>query len=518
MPLTNIKFINYSDGQNLAIDKINHNFDEIVESHGGSIGETGPSGDRGPIGNNGKIGPTGNDGPRGTRWFIQGIAPSTPSGSGNGVVYGDYWVNNNDSQIYQFGPTGWNDTGYSLSSSGSIFDDVDSYFTSGGTGISVKLDQVTPENYTFIISDNSPQSGIINEKLSKFLISTDTSGNPSALLEFMKSDLILNNAGDYALHPTFSWATSVPTDNSLKFDVPGGSLVIGASGGFSSSSQKFDAYAGSYIDINYGTTSGSGILATGGISIVSSNPNSSTFSILSDNISITGGHASFKSNVEVNGNPSGNVPSVELNVGGTSGLRTRRTSDDFNTISNTVYNVSLETQTDKEFYINTKGKIRTKKLRSGVTYQSYQNPAFIASGVPPVNWYFISRPGGPVQSTVINNGNTVIITVNEPNPLAYIGIGLYSDPLYSLWGAGAIEDGQAIDISVYASPDLNQNSKTLFKYIGVGTTGSVVPRVTLPTPATAVDFTIIKGATGSTTTVYYKAYTSSGGSGGSFTV
>ena len=200
MPVTNIRFINYSDGQNLAIDKINNNFDEIVESHGGSVGETGPSGDRGAIGSNGPIGSTGNDGPRGTRWFIQDLAPSSPFGSGNSVVYGDYWVNNTDSQIYQFGPSGWIDSGYSLSSSGNIFNDVDSYFTNGGTGISVKFDQPTPENCTFIISDRSPESGIINEKLAKFLISTDSAGDPSALLEFMKSDLILANPGNYALH------------------------------------------------------------------------------------------------------------------------------------------------------------------------------------------------------------------------------------------------------------------------------------------------------------------------------
>ena len=514
MPVTNIKFINYSDGQNLAIDKINHNFDEIVEAHGGSVGETGPSGDRGPIGNNGLIGPTGNDGPRGTKWFVQG-GPGPSTTLGNPVVYGDYWVSNDDSLIYQFGPTGWNSTGYSLSSSGNIFNDVTSYFTNGGTGISVKFDQVSPENYTFIISDKSAQSGIINEKLAKFLISTDTSGDPSALLEFMKSDLILSNAGDYALHPTFSWATSLPTDNSLKFDVPGGSLLIGASGGFSSNSQKIDVSAGSAIDINYGATSGSGISATGGINIISSNPTNGVFNILSDNLSITGGHASFKSSVELNGSPSGNSPSVELIIGGTSGLRTRRTADNFNTISNSVYNVSLETQADKEFYINTKGKIRTKKLKTGVTYQSYQNSAFSSGGT---NWYFISRPGGPVQSTVIKNGNTVIVTINEPNPIANFGIGLYSDPLYSLWGPGSIDNGQAIDISVYCSPDLNQGSNTLFKYIGVGTTGGVVPKVTLPTPASVVDFTIVKGVTGSTTTVYYKAYTSAGGSGGSFTV
>jgi hypothetical protein len=510
MPITNIEFINYSDGQDLSIDKLNHNFDEVVEYHGGSIGETGPSGDRGPIGANGQIGPTGNQGQRGTRWFIQG---GLPSGPGDSVIYGDYWVDSDDGTINIFGPSGWTDTGYNLSASGSLFSDIESNFTNGGTGVSVRLDQITPENYTFIISDKSPQSGIINEKLAKFLISTDTSGNPSPVLEFMKSDL--NIGVDYAKHPIMTWASSLLTDNTLKFDIPDGSLLIGASGGFNSNSQSFEASAGNIVDINYGVTSGSGISATGGIQVVTSSP-SGTFSILSDNLSITGGHAAFKSNVGLNGSPSGTVPSISLKIGGTAGLRTERTADTFNTLSNSVYNVSLETLGSREFYINTKGKIRTKKTRSGVTYQSYQNTAFNSLGS---NWYFISRNGGPVQSTVIRNGNTVIITPIDPgDPGEFIGIGLYNDPLYSWWGPGSIEPGQSIDISVYCSPDLPSGSKSLFKYIGVGTTSGATLKVTLPSPAVAVDFTITKGVTGGNTTVYYKAYTTAGGSGGSFVV
>ncbi len=526
MPITNIKFINYSDNQDLAIDKINNNFDEIVEAHGGSVGETGPTGDRGAIGRNGLVGSTGNDGPRGTRWFIQPEpSPSTPFGSSNGVVYGDYWVNNTDSQIYQFGPSGWIDTGYSLSSSGNIFNDVDSYFTSGGTGISVKFNQTTPENFTFVISDKSPESGIINQKLAKFLISTDSGGDPSALLEFMKSDIIINSSANYALHPTFSWNTSLPTDNGLKFDVPGGSLLIGASGGFSSNSQNFDVSAGSNIDINYGTTSGSGISATGGIKISSSNPSVGVFNILSDNISITGGHASFKSSVGVNGNSSGNFPSVDINAGGTAALRTQRTADTFNTLSKNVYNVSLETVNDREFYINTKGKIRTKKLRSGVTYESYKSPIVVPALYG--SWLFISRPGSPVQTTPIRNGNTVLISQYHGG-FGYNGRGLVllSDPSYSLWGPGGIENGQSIDINVYASPDIpiydgmyNTVNNTLFTAIAVGTTAGAVIKADFPyNPATSVDFTIVKGATGSTTTVYYRAYGPFGASGGSFTV
>ena len=508
MPITNIKGINYSDGQNLLIDKINHNFDEIVEAHGGSVGETGPSGDRGPIGNNGPIGITGNNGPRGTKWFVQSIFPP------DGAIYGDYWVDSDDGTINIFGHSGWSSTGYNLSSSGSLFGDAESYFTNGGTGVSVGFDQISPENYTFVISDKSAQSGIINEKLAKFLISTDVAANPSPILEFMKSDLISLNPGDYAEHPIMSWSSGLPTNNDLKFNIPGGSLSIGASGGFATYSQSIDASAENFY-INYGATSGSGISATGGIQMSTSA--NGTFSLISSNLGITGGRAEFQSNVQINGGQGGILPSISLDISGTGGIVTERISDTFNTISNSVYNVSLETNSDKEFYINTKGKIRTKKTKSGVTYQSYQNPA-ITSGS--VNWYFVSRTGGPIQSSVVKNGNTIIITPTDPGSGNYVGIGLYNDPLYSWWGPGSILDGQSIEISVYSSPDSSdfQNSSSLFKYIGKGTTGGVTPLVTLSSPATAVDFTITKGISGGSTVVYYKAYTLSGGSGGSFIV
>jgi len=508
MPITNIKFINYSDDQDLAIDKINHNFDEIIEAHGGSVGETGPTGDRGPIGLNGPIGQTGNSGVRGTKWSVQSSLPS-------GSVYGDYWVDSNDSSIKVFGVTGWINSGYNLSATGNIFDDVQSYFTAGGTGISVKMDQINPQNYTFVIADKSPQSGIINQKLAKLLISTDVVNNSSPLLEFMKSDIISNIAGDFAQHPTMSWNTNILADNSLKFDVPGGSLLIGASGGFSSYSQSINISAGTSIGITFGATSGSGISATGGIKIESQ---TGSISIASDNIDITGGGtASFKSNTSVNGDSSNINPSVSLDIRGVKGLKTTRNADSFSTLSNSVYNVLLETSTDKEFYINTKGKIRTKKLKTGVTYQSYQNPGATAGNI---RWYFVSRPGGPIQSSVLNNGNTIIITPADPGS-AYVGIGLYDDPLYSLWGpTGGIDAGQSIDISVYCSPDSSdpQTSTSLFKYIGVGTTSGAVTKVVLPQPAVSVDFTIARGVPTGASTVYYKAYTISGGSGGSFIV
>jgi len=58
-----------------------------------------------------------------------------------------------------------------------------------------------------------------------------------------------------------------------------------------------------------------------------------------------------------------------------------------------------------------------------------------------------------------------------------------------------------------------------FRYIGRGaTSGNVTNVVSLPFPATNVDFTLARGVTGGNMTVFYRAYGSAGGSGGSFTI
>jgi hypothetical protein len=58
MPVTNIESLSYNDPQNLSVDKLNNNFDEIVELHGGTQGIFGPTGNRGEIGQSGEIGAT----------------------------------------------------------------------------------------------------------------------------------------------------------------------------------------------------------------------------------------------------------------------------------------------------------------------------------------------------------------------------------------------------------------------------------------------------------------------------
>ena len=103
MPITNIQYLDYNDSQSDAIDKLNYNFDEIIEANGGTQGITGPVGDTGPAGSKGPAGNTGATGIRGNRWFVN---LTRPSGSYNTVMEGDFWIDSNDGKIYIFNESG----------------------------------------------------------------------------------------------------------------------------------------------------------------------------------------------------------------------------------------------------------------------------------------------------------------------------------------------------------------------------------------------------------------------------
>jgi hypothetical protein len=513
MPVTNIESLGYNDPQNLSIDKINNNFDEIVEFHGGTQGLIGPTGNRGEIGQPGDLGATGGTGARGTRWFVQSVQPSGPETT---VVNGDFWVDSDNGNIFEFSQSGWVFTGYSISSSSNVFDATSSAWA-GGTGTSIILDQVLPENYLFILADKVSSSGILNETLSKFMVSTDSTINDSPLLEFSKSNLEDGSLTDYSQHPVFKWKSPSPNDNSLLLQIPGGSFVVGASGGFEGLFQTLNINSAAGLSIDYGTSPGSGIFSTGGFFF---NSPSGTFSIESNFLNITGGSGNFDKPILLNANLQSGVPSL-LSLSGNSpgALQTSRSGDSFQALSHTVYNLSLENSGGRELGLDTKGKLLTKKYETGISYAETSPGATSTVGSNQVNWYFISRSGTTVSSAVLDFGNTIVITPNIPLG-NYVGVGVYSDSAYSWTGTGGIEGGQSIDINVLFSPNTFETGiSDGIKYIGAGaTSGNATSYVTLPFNATSVDLTVSKGPTGNSTTVFYRAYGSAGGSGGSFLI
>lgn len=513
MPITNIQYLDYNDSQSDSIDKLNYNFDEIIEANGGTQGITGPVGDTGPAGRMGPVGNTGATGIRGNRWFVNLAQPSGPY---NTVMEGDFWIDSNNGKIYVFNENGWTSTGYSLSSEGSIFrKDVVNY-VSGGTGFVITFDQNSPQNYLFIVADDVPESGILNEDLSKFVISTDVSVNDSPILEFSKSNVESGSVSDYSKHPIFRWKNFSLNDNSLVLEIPGGSFVTGVSGGFQSRFNNLFMQAPKGVEINYGIDSNSGIFSTGGFSMNATNE----FKIRSAFMNITGGSGYINAPVNLTASLTSTAPSIYTYNGGKYGFRTSRSADTFQALSNSVYAVSLESSSEREFYINTKGKIKTKKIETGISYASSTPGATSSVSSNFVNWYLISRTSTPVSSAVLQTGNTIVINPTVPSS-SYIGIGIYSASNYSWGTTGGLDPGQSIDINVHYSPTSVQSGFTDgIKYIGKGaTSGDVSSVISLPFSASNIDFTVSRGVTGDNkTTVFYRAYGPTGGYGGSFNI
>ena len=526
MPNTNIKSLDYRDNQNQLVDKLNNNFDEVVELHGGSQGNIGPTGDRGAIGDSGTFGPTGLMGERGTRWFIASAEGNITSGS---AQEGDYWIDSDNSDIYKLEITGWNYTGYSLRSGADVFE-LNTYTYnsgptySGGTGSAIQMSQVLPKNYLFVLSDIAPESGIIDELLAKFSISNDSTINDSPLLEFSRSDIENGTIADYSLHPVFYWTSSLPTDNSMGIRTPGGSFTVGASGGFESRFDSLNMESQKGIDIDYGVTSGSGIYSTGGYDIKSTGQ----FVITSKNININGLSGGFLDPISSIATIESANPHVTITPSGTAGFRSTRTGDTYSELSQSVYHLTLENISAKQVWLSTRGKLKMNKTIEGITYPSTSPGITGYAGGTGVNWYFISRTSATVGSP-LDNGNIMIINPSVPIN-EYVGLGLYNDSNLGWGGSGGLEMGQSIDITVHNSSDSPAGSSpTGFKFIGVGTgaSASCVTKVTLPFFANTIDLTISRGVTGSTyTTVFYRAYApwsstgvtgSTGGSGGSFT-
>jgi len=514
MPITNIQFINYYDDQNQLVDKLNNNFDEVVEFHGGTEGNPGPTGERGPIGEKGKAGATGVSGPRGTRWFIKSTGPT---GLGNFVSEGDYWINSTDSSIYIFNTTGWVDTGYDFNSIGSLFSLVSSTFTgyTGVTGSSLIMNVPNPDKYTFVLSDNSPESSIINETLSKFYLSTDVN-NSGSPLEFSKSNLEDGTISDYSKHPLFKWSSLSTNDNSIVLDVPGGVFNMGASGGLDSSFNSSSVKANNNININYGASGNSGIYSTGGYEI---NSPSGNFNFVSNFLNITGASGRFSNPVTSISTIADSISSVSIYGLGASGFISSRSGDSHSTLSSSVYHLKLENNTETVLSLDTRGNFKTSKVEEGVQYPN-NTPAGVSGGI---NWYIISTPYADSPSyTPLSSGNVIVFSPSIVGATSqHSGLCINNSGINS-WASptGGILPGESVNVNVFSGADIYGNgywetvggtsggaNYTGFRYLGIGSTASsVTTKVTFDSFPQQIDMTITRGVTGPYTTVFYKAY------------
>jgi hypothetical protein len=227
MSRLNLQSFSSSDSQSDLVSKLNTNFNQVVNSFGGTLGDQGPTGERGNIGLRGPAGATGNMGRRGTRWFVQSNGPTGPD-----VNTGDYWLDANaDCYIYQ--SSGWNIVG-SLKRDQDLFKTVENVVGPAGitSGVVTALNQLDPSDFGFVVADDQPeQAGNLNPEGAKFVISSNPSVSTGYPLEFSRLDKdtfgSTGSIDDTVKHPFFTWETGLD----LSLQAPNGSIKIDFGGG-----------------------------------------------------------------------------------------------------------------------------------------------------------------------------------------------------------------------------------------------------------------------------------------------
>jgi hypothetical protein len=148
MPIrVNLKEIFPSDPQEINVDKVNFNFNKLLEL---GVGSPGPIGLTGPVGPAGPIGLVGPQGDRGATWWVDSGDPNTLTFTG--LIDGDLYLDQTSTafEVYQY-----DDTTSTWNSVVSIAAIVNAYlataspspFTTGPTGI-------PQTNTKFVVFDN----------------------------------------------------------------------------------------------------------------------------------------------------------------------------------------------------------------------------------------------------------------------------------------------------------------------------------------------------------------------------
>ena len=249
--MIDLRLLNLQEGDSQAdvANKLNYNFNQIVNAGDGAYGPVGIPGAVGSYGATGITGPAGFQGQRGNFWFVQETGPTA------GVTGGDYWIDlANDCEVFEWiksdGAYSWVSQGFLLSQSG-VFEIAASTtgLTSGYPTQAYVIALPSPAEKTLVLSGASGPN-VKNPQLSRVMIETGgTTGFP--LLEFSKYDYQSNSAFN-SLTPKMKWYTT----NTGSSDVYG--LNFEARGGLGFNVANFNGVA--YSDVRFTDNSiGSGI-------------------------------------------------------------------------------------------------------------------------------------------------------------------------------------------------------------------------------------------------------------------
>ena len=289
--MIDLRLLNLQEGDSQAdvANKLNYNFNQIVNAGDGAYGPVGIPGAVGSYGATGITGPAGFQGQRGNFWFVQETGPTA------GVTGGDYWIDLvNDCEVFEWiesdGTYNWVSQGFLLSQSG-VFEIAASTtgLTSGYPTQAYVIALPSPAEKTLVLSGASGPN-VKNPQLSRVMIETGgTTGFP--LLEFSKYDYQSNSAFN-SLTPKMKWYTT-NTGSSNAYG-----LNLEARGGLGFNVANFNGIA--YNEVRFTTGSiGSGITgafsndlnyyaATGDFIISSNSLSVNSVNALWNNVGFTG--------------------------------------------------------------------------------------------------------------------------------------------------------------------------------------------------------------------------------------
>ena len=289
--MIDLRLLNLQEGDSQAdvANKLNYNFNQIVNAGDGAYGPVGIPGAVGSYGATGITGPAGFQGQRGNFWFVQETGPTA------GVTGGDYWIDlANDCEVFEWvksdGAYSWVSQGFLLSQSG-VFEIAASTtgLTSGYPTQAYVIALPSPAEKTLVLSGASGPN-VKNPQLSRVMIETGgTTGFP--LLEFSKYDYQSNSAFN-SLTPKMKWYTT-NTGSSNAYG-----LNLEARGGLGFNVANFNGIA--YNEVRFTTGSiGSGITgafsndlnyyaATGDFIISSNSLSVNSVNALWNNVGFTG--------------------------------------------------------------------------------------------------------------------------------------------------------------------------------------------------------------------------------------
>ena len=142
MPIRiNLKELFGSDPQGVTVDKINFNFNKLLEL---GVGLPGPKGLTGPQGAAGPQGPVGPQGIRGTYWFIGSGDPNFQTFTG--LLDGDFYLDTVNSDIWQYDAD--TDSWTALIDFGAV---INNYLLNFGTTFVRGLGPTSPDDDRFIL-------------------------------------------------------------------------------------------------------------------------------------------------------------------------------------------------------------------------------------------------------------------------------------------------------------------------------------------------------------------------------